>query len=136
MELLIEEPVISRTCSNLRELAQPFFDRPYAEGECWHLLLDLMDAGGFGRLSAAPIEAVKQVQELWFQDDPRDPLVLVAPWDWVLLRKPGKGPAVRHVGLMVDASDMIHVRAEGVRIEPLRRWQGWLVQLARLRVLC
>jgi hypothetical protein len=120
---------------NLRELAQDFYARPYAEGDCWRLVCELLEAGGFGRVAHDPLEAVKLVQELWFQGDPRDPLLLVQPWDWFLLRKPRQGPAVRHVGLVVDPVHMIHVATQGVRIEPLRRWRSWLVQLARLRCL-
>jgi hypothetical protein len=122
---------------NIRELAQPFFDRHYADGDCWRLVVDLMEAGGFGRLDGDPVKAVRQVQEVWFQDDPRDPLTLVQPWDWYLLRQPHEGPAVRHIGVVLDAREFIHVRrGQGVRIEPLRRWVQWLLQIARLRVLC
>jgi hypothetical protein len=85
-------------------------------------------------VGADPLDAMRSVQEVWFQDDPRDPLTLVQPWDWFLMRY--DGPAVQHPALVVDAHDLIHLhRKAGVTIEPMRRWRHRLVQLARLRCL-
>jgi hypothetical protein len=119
---------------DLRVLAQDFYERQYGEWECWRLVHELLQAGGFLDVAADVHDAVQSVQELWFQDDPRDPLTLVQPWDWFLMRH--DTPAVQHPGLVVDQLGMIHVhRHAGVRIEPMRRYRHRLVQVARLRCL-
>lgn len=120
---------------NLRLLAQDFFERQYGPESCWQLVYELLQAGGFLDIAATPLDAVKSVQQIWWQDDPRDPLTLVQPWDWFLMRR--TGPGVEHPALVVDTMDLIHVhRHAGVRIEPLRRWRHRLIQVARLRCLC
>ena len=120
---------------NLRELAQPFFDRPYADGECWSLICELLQAGGFLDDAMDPIKACQRVQQIWWHDNPRDPFTLVQPWDWLLLRN--RECWVEHPALVVDGMDMIHVhRKAGVRIEPMRRRRHLLLQVARLRCLC
>jgi hypothetical protein len=120
---------------NLRAIAQSFFTRQYADDDCWRLVWELLQAGGFVEVEDDPVEACKRVQEIWFQDDPRDPLTLVQPWDWFLMYHPGS-PAVQHPGLVVDTLDFIHAhRGAGVTIEPMRRYRHRLVQVARLRCL-
>jgi hypothetical protein len=124
------------TIPPLRDLAQAFLDRPYGADQCWTLVLDLLHAGGFREVDADPVEAVKTFTEIWFHDDPRDPLTLGQPWDLWLLRQKGYGPAVTHVGLIVDTQSLIHTRnGAGVVLEPLRRWRPRLIQLARMRCL-
>jgi hypothetical protein len=123
----------------LRELVTPFLGQPYAEDECWRLVLDLLQAGGFDTVASDPLQAIQQVVELWFCDDPRDPLALVQPWDWYLLTRrghPQAGAPIQHIGLVVDTTTFVHSRrGVGVCVEPLLRWRPKLVQLARLRCL-
>src|SRR5262245_19173276 len=115
-------------------LLDTFLGRPYGPQECWRLVYELMQAGGFLEVNADPLEAISQVQEVWFTGDARDPLMLVQPWDWWLLRK--FGPAVGHVAVVVDHESLVHAgRPMGVCLEPLRRWRPRLVQIARLRCL-
>jgi hypothetical protein len=124
---------------NLRAIAQDFLGQPYAVDDCWRLVLDLLHAGGFGDYRDKPGEAIQQVAEVWFWDDPRNPLTLIQPWDWVLLTKIGKperGAAVGHIGLVVDDLTFVHVGSKvGVVIEPLQRWRARFVQLARWKHL-
>jgi hypothetical protein len=119
---------------DLRVLAQEFYERQYGELECWRLVHELLQAGGFLEVTADVQDAAQSVQELWFQDDPRDPLTLVQPWDWFLIHN--DMPAVQSPCLVVDTLDLIHLhRHAGVRIEPMRRYRHRLVQVARLRCL-
>ena len=119
---------------DLRLLAQDFYGRQYGQFECWRLIHELLQAGGFLHVGATVLEAVRSVQEVWFQDDPRDPLALVHPWDWFLLHNPRI--AGQNICLVVDQMDLIHLhRHAGVRIEPMRRYRHQLVQVARLRCL-
>lgn len=127
--------VTRATLPDLRLLAQDFFERDYAPGDCWRLVFDLLQAAGVVDVGAEVVDAVRQVQEIWFQDDPREPLSLVQPWDWLIIRE--RGPAAGHIGLVVDLMDLVHVhRHAGVRIEPMKRYRERIVQIARLRVLC
>jgi hypothetical protein len=115
-------------------LIEPFLGKPYGEHECWRLVCELLHAGGFVDVPDDPIQAIEAVSEVWFRDDPRDPLTLVQPWDWWLM--PREGPLVGHIGLVVDAVKFIHVRLKGgVCLEPMQRWRTRLIQLARLRCL-
>lgn len=124
----------AETLPNLRALLDPFFERHYVEGQCWKLVVDLLHAGGFVHIPDDPLTACHHVQQVWWRDDPRDPLTLVQPWDWYLIRNDGHG--VDHPTLVVDPHDMIHVhRKAGVCIEPLRRYRHRLMQIARLRCL-
>jgi len=124
----------SHRLPDLRLLAQDFYERHYGDGDCWRLIYELLQAGGFLHVQANVMDAVRSVTEIWFQGDPRDPLSLVQPWDWFLVRH--DLPAVQNPCLVVDSLDMIHVhRTAGVRIEPMRRWRHRLVQVARLRCL-
>jgi hypothetical protein len=119
---------------NLRVLAQDFYERQYGEYECWRLVYDLLQAGGFLEVGADVQDAVRSVQEVWFQDDRRDPLMVVQPWDWLLLHS--SRIAGQNICLVVDPMDMIHLhRHAGVRIEPMRRYRHQLIQVARLRCL-
>ncbi len=124
---------------NLHDIAAAFIGRPYADEQCWQLVHDLLQAGGFTDVAAEPAQAIAKVAEVWFCDDPRNPLGLLQPWDWLLLAKQGKpsnGAPVGHVGLVVDESTFIHVRPGcGACIEPLRRMRPKLIQVARLRCL-
>lgn len=118
----------------IRPLLATFLGRPYGPQECWRLVCELMHAGGFLDVATDPLEAIEQVQEVWFVGDHRDPLTLVQPWDWWLLRK--FGPAVGHIGMVVDGAHLVHAgRPVGVCLEPLKRWRPRLVQIARLRCL-
>ena len=117
---------------NLRALAQPYFDRGYADGQCWRLICELLCAGGFVAHPDSPVEVMQQVQQVWGPGDARALLPLVQPWDLVLMRK--HGPAVQHPGLVVDPSSLIHVRPKaGVCIDALHRWEHKIFQLGRLR---
>lgn len=118
---------------NIRDLAQDFYAKQYAEEACWRLVHELLQAGGFLDVDADPLEAVKSVRQVWWQDDPRDPFTLVQPWDWFLMRR--EHPWVNHPALVVDSMELIHVHKAGVRIEPMRRYRHRLMQLARLRCL-
>jgi hypothetical protein len=124
---------------NLQDIAAAFIGRPYAEEQCWQLVYDLLQAGGFADVATEPAQAIAQVAEIWFCDDSRNPLGLLQPWDWLLFAKTGMpraGAPVGHVGLVVDESTCIHVRPGlGACLEPLRRMRPKLVQVARLRCL-
>jgi len=116
---------------SLRDLVPDFLGRAYAEDECWLLVMDLIRAGGLVPPHAEPAAVIREAKEVWWQDDPRDPLTLVQPWDWWLMRR--FGPAVGHVGLVVDQTYVVHLRpTAGVCLEPLRRSRARLLQIARL----
>jgi len=118
----------------LGSLIEPFLDKPYGKDDCWKLVCDLLHAGGFLAVPDDPMQAIEAVSEIWFCDDPRDPLTLVQPWDWWLM--PRTGRLVGHIGLVVDEVKFIHVRLKGgVCLEPMQRWRTRLIQLARLRCL-
>lgn len=119
---------------NLAALADAYLGRPYAEGECWRLVCEVCHAGGFLDAGTDPMRLVQQVTQIWWQDDPRDVLTLVQPWDIALLRN--SGTAVEHCGLVVDPHTLLHVQAKaGVCLVPLRRKRQRLLQVARLRCL-
>jgi hypothetical protein len=127
------------TIPKLRPLAEDFLGRPYAAQECWRLVHELLQMGGFCDAASTRNEVIGQVAEIWWVDDPRDPLSLVQPWDWYLLAPRGvpvADAAVGHIGLVIDAKDFVHARDKvGVCIEPLARWRRRLLQVARLRCL-
>src|SRR5262245_7570406 len=121
---------------SLRELAQDFLDRPYEVGDCWKLVYDFLQEGGFTHVDDHPLKAAEAFTEVWCQGSSLDPLPLVEPWDLLLLREAGQGPAATHVAVALDGHDLLHVRrGPGVCIEPLRRWRPRLINLGRLRCL-
>lgn len=118
---------------NLRELVDPILGAPYEQYPCWALARHLMHVGLNLDIVADPQRAAEQLSEVWFEDDPRDPLTLVQPWDlFIMLRH---GMVSEHVGVVVDSETLVHTRrTTGVVLEPLQRWKPKLLQLARLRM--
>jgi hypothetical protein len=129
---------------NLAALVDPLLGQPYERfllpgsgphgNACWGLVRLLLDEGFGTALDVDPSQAASQIVEVWFRGDARDPLPLVQPWDvWILATK---GLWSDHLGLVVNPLQFVHVRKRvGVVVEPLRRWQPKLIQLARLRQL-
>lgn len=106
----------------------------YQQYNCWHLLRYLFREGYGFDLEGDPAVAVAQVQEIWFQGYPGDVLTLTQPWDIWIMRN--RGMASAHVGVVVNGHHFVHTRkAIGVCLEPLRRWQARVLQIARLRRL-
>lgn len=127
--------LVGGTTGSIQEAIDQLMGREYPAGTCWQYVLDLLHAGGQGDYRDHPAQAVAQTREVWFCDDSRDPWSLIQPWDWLLLTHTGRpehGAVVGHIGVVIDASCMTHVRVQGgVCREPLRRWRHRLIQLAR-----
>ena len=123
------------TLPDLRTIVDDLLGAPYEQYNCWALLRVLFQEGWQLDLDADPAAAVAQFQELWFQSDDRDPLVLVQPWDVLILRT--RGIASSHVGVMYNETHFVHTRKKiGVCLEPFRvGWRHRLLQIGRLRRL-
>lgn len=119
---------------DIAAIIDPLIGMPYAQMNCWQLVRTLYRQGWGDDLDDHPAQAWRHVEELWWQEDPEDPLALIQPWDLLVLR--GLGMASQHVGVAIDALTFIHTRQRvGVCLEPMRRWAPRLLQLARLRRL-
>jgi len=115
-------------------LVDAILGRSYDDYNCWNLLRDLYGKGWGIDLDADPAAAVAQVQEIWFQEDPRDPLTLVQVWDILIFRP--RGMASSHVGIVCDGRQFVHTRKNlGTCMELTKRWAPRLMQIARLRRL-
>jgi NlpC/P60 family len=115
-------------------LVDAILGRSYEEYNCWHLLRDLYGKGWGIDLDADPATAAAQVQEIWFQDDARDPLRIVQTWDILIIRT--LGMASSHVGVVCDSRQFVHTRKNlGTCMELTKRWAPRLMQIARLRRL-
>lgn len=120
---------------DLRAIIDPLIGAPYEQWDCWRLIRHLYREGWGIALEDDPGVAHREVQEIWFAGDTEEPLALVQPWDVVIMRT--RGLASSHVGIVLDTQYFIHTRQRiGVCLEPLRRWQSRLLQIARLRRLC
>jgi hypothetical protein len=119
---------------DLEPLVDPLLGAPYADYNCWQLVRHLYRVGWGIDFDADPAAAVAQMQEIYFQGAPCDPLTLTQPWDvWVMRIK---GMASSHVSIVFNTQYFIHARKScGVCLEPLRRWTPRLLQIARLRRL-
>jgi cell wall-associated NlpC family hydrolase len=125
---------MSDTLPDLHAIAEEILGLPYAQYDCWGVLRHCFSLGWGITFDPNPTAALVHVVEVWWQDDPRDPLMLMQPWDVVIYRT--TGPASRHVGIVMDTERFLHTRRSvGVCLEPLRRWSSRLIQLARLRQL-
>jgi hypothetical protein len=121
---------------NLAELAQDVLGAPYTQYSCFGLMRYLIRAGFGWDLVDDPHQAAAEITEIWFRGDGRDPVSLLQPWDCWMLSLQDTLPWTDHVGLVIDAQHWVHSRRRvGVVIEPLRRWQPKLLQVARLRRL-
>lgn len=119
---------------DIRSLVDPLLGVPYAQYPCWQLVRHLIQEGFGLDIVAEPVKAAEQLTEVWWEDDPRDPLTLVQPWDlFIMLRH---GVVSEHVALVIDSESLVHPRRKtGVVIEPLTRWRPMLLQVGRLRSL-
>ena len=119
---------------NIREVADPIVGAPYEQYACWALVRYLFKEGLDLDIIADPQRAAEQLYEVWFDGDPRDPVMLVQPWDLFIMVK--SGLVSEHVGLVLDETQIVHTRrSTGVVIEPLPRLRPKLLQLGRLRML-
>lgn len=119
---------------DIRPLAEQVLGMAYEEMHCWGLVRFLFHEGWGIDIESDPQEAAKAISEYWFQDDPQDPLLLVRPWDLVIMRSTHLWST--HVGVVIDTTTFIHTRPRtGVVLESLSRWRRYLLQIARLQRL-
>lgn len=124
----------SATLPDLAVIVDPLLGRRYEEYNCWALCRHLYREGWGEDVDDDPAQAWKHVQEIWWQEDTDDPLMLSQCWDLWIMR--GRGMSSHHVGVVVNGVYFIHTRRRiGVCLEPLRRWKPRLLQIARLRRL-
>ena len=122
------------TLPDLAAIVAPLLGEPYATWNCFRLVKHLIYEGYGVTLDDEPQHAARSILEVWYRGDGADPLSLVQPWDAAIFAC--RGPFSDHLGLMVDAQYFVHTRPRtGVCLEPLRRLEKRLLQLARLRIL-
>jgi len=118
----------------LAPLVQPLLGKPYAEYDCWGLLATLLQAGFGIDLTRDPEVLAREVVEVWFRGQSASPLLLLQPWDCLILSV--HGLVGDHCGLALDPTRFVHTRHRaGVVIDALPRWQPKFLQIARLRRL-
>lgn len=121
---------------NIKDVVDPLLGKSYAEYDCWALLRHILHVGFNIDILGNPTQAAEQVCEVWVRGDPRDPLTLLQPWDWLIFITRARLLVTNHVGLVVDPTQMVHTRQRtGVCLERTQRWMPKLFQIARLRIL-
>jgi hypothetical protein len=128
---------------NLARLVEPILGAPYARftvagspepNACYGLVAYLLREGFAVEMPVDPTQIARELVEVWFRGDARDPMQLVQPWDGYVLAT--KAPWSDHVGLVTSETHFVHVRQRtGVCLEPLQRWRSRLLQVVRLRML-
>jgi cell wall-associated NlpC family hydrolase len=119
---------------DLAALVEPLLGLRYEEYDCWRLVRRLYRDYWDEDLEDDPAQAWRHVQEIWWQDDAEDPLVLSQGGDLWIMR--GRGMASHHTGIVCNTVHFVHTRPRtGVCLEPLKRWRLRLLQIARLRRL-
>lgn len=119
---------------DIAPLVQEVLGRPYSEVDCWGLVRHFFGRGWGLDLDRDPQQAATAVTELWWQEDPRDPLTLVQPWDLVILRTLHAWSS--HVGIVTAPNQFVHTRPRtGVVLESLASRRRRLLQVARLQRL-
>jgi cell wall-associated NlpC family hydrolase len=118
-------------------LATPLLGESYEKWDCWDLVRHLYREGFSFDLVRDAEKAATAFQELWYQGDARDVLLLVQPWDLVIIANDAALPVSDHVGIVVDSQRFIHARRSetGVALGRLRTWKPRILQLARYREL-
>lgn len=126
-----------RRMPNIAEVIDPLLGRSYAEYDCWGLLRHVLHVGFDIDIVGNPTQAAEQVCEVWVRGDPRAPLSLVQPWDWLIFITRPRLLVTNHVGLVIDPTQMVHTGEKtGVCLQRLTpRWGERLFQIARLRML-
>lgn len=120
----------------IKEIVDPILGASYDEYNCWGLVRYILKVGFDLDIVSNPTHAAEQVCEVWVRGDPRDPLMLLQPWDWLIFITRARALVTNHVGLVIDPTQMVHTRQRtGVCLEPTRRWMPKLFQIARLRIL-
>jgi hypothetical protein len=115
-------------------MVSPYIGQPYSKGRCWEVVRHLLQAGLGLNLDSEPEKAAHAFSEVWYYADPEPVLSIIHPWDLVILA--GGNRISRHVSLALDATAFVHANKRvGVCIEPLLRWEGRIIQVARLRSL-
>lgn len=118
----------------LMPLITPILGATYAEFECWGLMAYLLKQGWDIDLSQEPGMLNTQLVEVWFRGDPRPVQTLVQPWDCLALSIGGL--VGDHCGVVCDAQTIVHTRRHaGVALDQLKRWEGKIMQVNRLRRL-
>jgi cell wall-associated NlpC family hydrolase len=122
------------TIPDLAALVEPLLGLPYEQYDCWRLVRRLYRDYWGEDLEDNPAQAWKHVQEIWWQDDAEDPLVVSQSGDLWIMR--GLGLSSHHVGVVCNTVHFVHARKRvGTCLEPLRVWRPRLLQIARLRRL-
>lgn len=122
------------TWPNLAALVEPLLGAPYAEYDCLKFMHRLLREGFDLDVPPEPGPIAAQFVEVWARGDARNPLMLVQPWDGVVLTI--KGLVGDHVGLVLNETQFVHTRLKtGVVLEPLPRWHRRFLQVVRLRCL-
>jgi len=115
-------------------LVDELLGTPYEQMDCWGVLAALLKAGFGLDLTRDPECLTREVVEVWFEGDPRQPLSCIQPWDCLIFSV--HGLVGDHCGLVMDGTQFVHARGKGgVAIERLHRWEEKVLQIARLRRL-
>jgi hypothetical protein len=118
----------------IREHVDAILGEPYEKYDCWALARYLLKEGLDLDIIAHPEEAAQQLREIWFRGDPRDPQMLLQPWDAFIMAT--RGIVSNHLALVVDPMTIVHTGPhQGVHLSHVTTWLPKLVQLGRLRIL-
>jgi len=117
----------------LAPLVDEILGSAYTQYDCWGLLAYLMKRGWGLDLTHDPECLSREVVEVWFQGDPRQPLTLTQPWDCLIVSV--HGLVGDHCGLVMEGTQFVHSGKAGVVIDRLQRWEAKVLQIARLRRL-
>jgi hypothetical protein len=118
----------------LRTLVDPLIGQPYSRWTCAQLTRYLL-LEGFGiDLDVTPDRLIKDVQEVWWHEDPDNPCDVARPWDLMVIAV--DTITSNSVGLVVDDVYFAHTGPKtGVCYERLTRWRTRFLQIGRLRRL-